>query len=92
MVSMTSGQDLMDFQLYRISQPMLIVWGAQDNLIPLAVGEKIHREVPQSVLDVVDGCGHLAPAECAGPVIEGTVNFLKADPPMRGGEKTFPAR
>jgi pimeloyl-ACP methyl ester carboxylesterase len=91
MVSMTSGQDLMDFQLYRISQPMLIVWGAQDDLIPLAAGEKIHREVPQSVLDVVDGCGHLAPAECAGPVIAGTVDFLKAEPPIKGGEKTFPA-
>jgi len=25
-------------------------------------------------------------------VIEGTVEFLKAEPPMRGGEKTFPAR
>jgi pimeloyl-ACP methyl ester carboxylesterase len=88
--AMTNGRDLLDFRLYQISQPMLIVWGAQDELIPLAVGESIHKSVPQSVLDIVDGCGHLAPAECARPVIERTVEFLKSEPPMQGGEKTFP--
>jgi len=91
MSAMTSGKDLLDFRLYKISQPMLIVWGAQDKLIPLSVGESIHQSVPQSVLDIVGGCGHLAPEECPRPVIEGTVDFLKAEPPMHGGEKTFPA-
>jgi pimeloyl-ACP methyl ester carboxylesterase len=92
MTAMTSGRDLLDFRLYQISQPMLIVWGAQDELIPLSAGEAIHKSVSQSVLNIVEGCGHLAPAECPVPVIEGTVEFLRAEPPMRGGEKTFPAR
>jgi pimeloyl-ACP methyl ester carboxylesterase len=92
MASMRSGRDLLDFRLYQISQPMLIVWGAQDELIPLSAGEAIHKSVPQSVLNIVEGCGHLAPAECPRPVIEGTVDFLKAEPAMRGGERTFPAR
>jgi pimeloyl-ACP methyl ester carboxylesterase len=87
--SMISGRDLLDFRLHNISQPMLIVWGSKDELIPLASGETIHRDVPQSVLNIVEGCGHLAPAECAVPVIESTVAFLRAEPPMRGGEKTF---
>lgn len=90
MTAMTSGRDLLDFRLYKMSQPMLIIWGAEDELIPLPVGETIHKSVPQSVLDIVAGCGHLAPAECAKPVIEGTVDFLRAEPPMRGGERTFP--
>jgi pimeloyl-ACP methyl ester carboxylesterase len=89
--SMVAGRDLLDFRLHNISQPMLIVWGAKDELIPLASGETIHRSVPQSVLDVIEGCGHLAPAECAKPVIEGTVEFLRAQPPMRGGERMLPA-
>jgi pimeloyl-ACP methyl ester carboxylesterase len=89
--SMLNGHDLLDFRLHDIRQPMLIVWGAQDELIPLSAGEVIHQGVPQSVLAVVQGCGHLAPAECSKPVIESTVEFLKAEPPMRGGEKTFPA-
>jgi pimeloyl-ACP methyl ester carboxylesterase len=92
MTAMTNGRDLLDFRLYQISQPMLIVWGAQDDLIPLSAGEGIHKRVPQSVLNIVEGCGHLAPAECPWPVIEGTVDFLKAEPAMRGGERTFPAR
>jgi pimeloyl-ACP methyl ester carboxylesterase len=90
MSAMTNGGDLLDFRLHQISQPMLIVWGAQDELIPLSVGETIHKSVPQSVLDIIAGCGHLAPAECPRPVIEETVEFLRAEPPMRGGEKTFP--
>ena len=90
--SMVGGRDLLDFRLHDISQPMLIVWGAKDELIPLASGETIHRSVPQSVLDIIAGCGHLAPAECAKPVIAGTVEFLRAQPPMRGGERTFAAR
>jgi pimeloyl-ACP methyl ester carboxylesterase len=90
MASMTNGKDLLDFQLYKISQPMLIVWGAEDRLIPLSAGEAIHKSVSQSVLNVIDGCGHLAPAQCAKPVLEGTLDFLRAQPPMRGGAKTFP--
>jgi pimeloyl-ACP methyl ester carboxylesterase len=91
MGSMTSGKDLLDFRLYQISAPMLIVWGAQDELIPLSVGERIHQSVPQSVFNIVEGCGHLAPQECSPPVVEATVDFLRSEPPMRGGEKTFQA-
>jgi pimeloyl-ACP methyl ester carboxylesterase len=90
MAAMTNGRDLLDFRLHSITQPMLIVWGAEDELIPLSVGETIHKGVAQSVLDVIAGCGHLAPAECARPVTEGTVEFLRSEPPMQGGEKTFP--
>ena len=88
---MITGRDLLDFRLHNISQPMLIVWGSKDVLIPLSAGEAIHERVPQSVLNVVEGCGHLAPAECARPVTESTVDFLRSEPPMQGGEKTFPA-
>jgi pimeloyl-ACP methyl ester carboxylesterase len=90
-VAMMNGRDLLDFRLGGLSQPMLIVWGAKDTLIPLASGETMHRMVPQSVLAVVEGCGHLAPAECSRPVIESTVEFLKAEPAMNGGKMIFPA-
>ena len=90
--AMMSGRDLLDFRLHNISDPMLIVWGSKDELIPLSAGEAIHERVPQSVLNIIEGCGHLAPAECAGPVTESTVDFLRSEPAMRGGEKTFPGR
>lgn len=91
MVSMTNGRDLLDFRLNNMQPPTLIVWGAQDTLIPLAVGQTIHQDIPHSVLNIMEGCGHLAPATCAKSVVRSTVDFLKANPPMQGGEKTFPA-
>ena len=87
--AMTSGRDLLDFRLYGLRQPMLIVWGDQDRLIPPAVGKTIHRLVPGSVLALEPGCGHLAPAQCAQPILKETVAFLKAEPPMHGGEITL---
>jgi pimeloyl-ACP methyl ester carboxylesterase len=87
MSAMTSGRDLLDFRLYDIHQPTLVVWGSADVLIPLAAGRSIHEGVPNSVLHVIGGCGHLAPLECWQPVAEATDVFLKAQPPMQGGEK-----
>jgi pimeloyl-ACP methyl ester carboxylesterase len=91
MAAMTNGRDLLDFRLHNIQQPTLIVWGGRDELIPLTTGETLHEKIPHSVLNVMEGCGHLAPLECAKPVVRSTVDFLRAEPPMRGGEKVFPA-
>jgi pimeloyl-ACP methyl ester carboxylesterase len=91
MAAMVNGRDLLDFRLHNMQKPTLIVWGSKDELIPLSAGERMHELIPGSVLDVVEGCGHLAPAECVKPVAEGTVEFLKAEPPMQGGERVFAA-
>ena len=90
LAAMIDGRDLMDFRLHEITRPTLIVWGSHDYLIPLSAGEAMHRGIPNSVLDVIEGCGHLAPAECSRPAIQRTVQFLRAEPPMQGGEQTFP--
>ena len=57
--------------------PVLIVWGAKDQITPLSQGEKIHRLVPQSQLDVLPNCGHLAPVQCADLIGPTVVQFLK---------------
>ena len=85
MNSMLTGASLLDNpQLGALRMPMLIVWGKQDHLIPVAVGEQIHHAVPQSELEIFDGCGHLAPGQCAaqvGPVLKG---FLDEASPIPG--------
>jgi pimeloyl-ACP methyl ester carboxylesterase len=91
MAAMTNGRDLLDFRLNNMQPPTLIVWGAQDTLIPLSAGETLHQDIPHSVLNVMEGCGHLAPAVCWKPVVRSTVEFLRAQPPMKGGEMVFPA-
>ena len=90
--SMTAGRDLLDFQLHRIRVPTLIVWGTQDVLIPPTSGEVMHRDIPNSSLLLVEGCGHLAPAECSRPILRATTRFLRADPPLPPYTQTVPGR
>jgi pimeloyl-ACP methyl ester carboxylesterase len=75
--SMLTGKDTTDAELPHLKMPVLIVWGAEDHITPVADGEKMHRLIPQSELDVVQGCGHMAPVQCAdqiGPRLEEFLN------------------
>lgn len=85
--SMGTGRDLMDGKMQTANMPVLIIWGKEDMLTPLSVGEGMHRGMPQSVLYVFEGTGHLAPTERAIPVADSVVDFLKAEPPMLAGQK-----
>jgi pimeloyl-ACP methyl ester carboxylesterase len=70
--SMLTGRDVTDNLLPDLKMPVLIVWGAEDRITPLSQGEKIHKLISQSQLEVIGGCGHLAPNECAdqiGPIV-----------------------
>ena len=70
--SMLTGRDVTDSLLPDLKMPVLIVWGAEDRITPLSEGEKIHKLISQSQLEVIAGCGHLAPNECAdriGPIV-----------------------
>ncbi|WP_263409559.1 alpha/beta fold hydrolase [Terriglobus tenax] len=88
--AMTIGRELMDFRLDGLKQPTLIVWGKQDHLIPLETGVRLQQLVPQARLEVVDGCGHLAPRECPVPVFEATKEFLASEPATAGGRREWP--
>ena len=87
--AMTTGEDLLDGRLQNIRQPVLILWGKQDGTTPLECGQEMHREMPQSVLAVFDGCGHLAPVVCRHRVLPEVVQFLDADPPLPGSVRDF---
>jgi pimeloyl-ACP methyl ester carboxylesterase len=56
---------------------VLIVWGGKDLITPLSQGEKIHQLLPQSQLEVVPECGHLAPVQCADRIGPTVAQFLK---------------
>jgi len=53
------------------------VWGAEDKITPLSQGRTMHALVPQSELDVIPGCGHLAPRQCATQIGPKVVEFEK---------------
>jgi len=75
--SMRTGQDATDTLLPGLRMPVLIVWGAEDRIVPLSQGETIHYLVPQSELDVFPGCGHMAPTQCAAQIGHKVVEFVE---------------
>jgi pimeloyl-ACP methyl ester carboxylesterase len=88
--SMVSAKDALDDHMYLMKNPLLIVWGGDDALLPLStVGEKFHALDPESELDVVEGCGHLVPAGCTARAAKATVDFLRANPVPKGEWKTL---
>jgi pimeloyl-ACP methyl ester carboxylesterase len=40
-------------------QPTLIIWGEQDRLIPISVGQRFHREIPNSKFITFSDLGHV---------------------------------
>lgn len=77
MDSMLTGRDTTDGLLPNLKMPVLIVWGDVDHITPLSEGQKMHQLIPQSQINVIPGCGHLAPNECAAQIGPGIVSFLK---------------
>jgi pimeloyl-ACP methyl ester carboxylesterase len=75
--TMLTGQDATDSLLPGLKMPVLIVWGGEDHITPLTLGEKMHSLVPQSQLEVFPGCGHLAPGQCAAQIGPNLVEFVK---------------
>lgn len=76
MASMLTGRDVTDALLSQLKMPVLIVWGSEDKIIPIAQGETMHQLIPQSQLEVFAGCGHLAPLQCSDAIGPKLVAFV----------------
>lgn len=50
-------------KLKTITVPTYILWGRQDRIIPLVVGEQLHQAIPNSTLDIIEQCGHIPQEE-----------------------------
>jgi pimeloyl-ACP methyl ester carboxylesterase len=77
LASMLTGSETTDKLLPGFKMPVLIVWGAEDRIFPLSQGETMNRLVPQSELEIVLRCGHLAPVQCAARIGPTVVEFVK---------------
>ena len=45
--------------LPRVPNPTLIVWGREDQIVPVICGEQYRRLLPNATLRVLERCGHL---------------------------------
>lgn len=62
--------------LTRIQVPSLIIWGAEDRLIPLAAGRKMNSLIKDSRLVIFDNCGHLPQEEMPARTVDEMTNFI----------------
>ena len=45
--------------LYKITQPVLIIWGEKDRVLPLKQGYLGKEKLPNAKLEIMEGCGHI---------------------------------
>jgi pimeloyl-ACP methyl ester carboxylesterase len=64
-------------RMHRITAPTLLVWGADDRLVPRVYAEEFARRLPKTTLEIVTGAGHaphLEQPEATARLVE---QFLK---------------
>ena len=64
-------------RLHRISCPVLLIWGAQDSLVPPAYGEAYRKHIPHAEFKLIPNCGHLPMFEQEAAFVETIVGFCK---------------
>ncbi len=63
--------------LKTLEKPTLIVWSAQDHIMPVRYGERLHRDMPDSQLVMVPDAGHLILFDAPDAVANALTNFIK---------------
>jgi len=62
----------------RFQMPVLIVWGDRDRLIPRKSVEAVARRLPNVMLKIIPGCGHMPMIECPDTVVRAIEEFCGA--------------
>jgi pimeloyl-ACP methyl ester carboxylesterase len=74
--SMRLGRDWLDGTLARAQMPVLVVWGEQDALIPVAYAPRLAAEFEHARVAILDGCGHVPIADCPSAFDRELTTFL----------------
>jgi pimeloyl-ACP methyl ester carboxylesterase len=67
-----------EVDLTAVGQPTLVVWGADDELLPARLGEQAAGAMPLARLVVIDRCGHIPIEERPEEFLVAVVPFLAA--------------
>ncbi|PSL07397.1 alpha/beta hydrolase [Cecembia rubra] len=71
-----TGRKTYNIEYEKLNMPVLIMWGAQDNWIPLAQGERLHQAIPGSILKVFENAGHVPMEEIPTETVLEYLRFL----------------
>ncbi len=67
--------------LHRITVPTLVMWGAEDKLIPAEYGPAFRDLIPNARLEVFRDCGHLPHVEKMSDFVSTLLRFLQGVQP-----------
>jgi pimeloyl-ACP methyl ester carboxylesterase len=58
--------------------PVLLLWGEDDEVVPVAVAEALNDAIPTSTLGLLPGCGHQLTDEAAATIAPMILEYLRA--------------
>jgi len=64
-------------QIQHIQQPTLVLWGAQDALIPMASAYRFHDDLPNDTLVILKNSGHVPMEESPGESLKAVLSFIQ---------------
>ncbi len=59
-----------------LTMPVLLLWGRQDNVVPLNQATQAVPRLPRARLEILQGCGHVPQVELPGETARAVLNFL----------------
>lgn len=65
-------------EIVQVKAPALIIWGEQDLLLPLALGQALHAALPHASFVTLPNCGHRPMLACPELVSSMALDFLAA--------------
>lgn len=65
-------------ELGKIGVPTLLIWGANDELIPLEAGRKMNSLIKNSKLVVIENCGHVPQEEMPDRIVAEIIGAVPA--------------
>ncbi|MDH7795253.1 MULTISPECIES: alpha/beta fold hydrolase [unclassified Beijerinckia] len=65
--------------LHRIDVPTLIVWGAEDRLLPQAYAQEWGKIIPGAQVEIIAACGHVPPIEKPAEFVRLISDFAAAE-------------
>jgi len=79
-------------QLKTFTKPVLLLWGREDQVTPLAYGERLVTELANATLKVYPRCGHIPMVEARSPSTRDLVSFLEESAPEAPKAEDQPPR
>jgi pimeloyl-ACP methyl ester carboxylesterase len=75
-MSLTEIDSRLPEEVSSIRQPTLVIWGQEDNLIPLKYGKQLASDLFSGRLEVIQGAGHTPSEDSPEEVARLITDFL----------------